>query len=331
MDFSKRYRAIALSVWQSYVLRYRRRWITAGAVTVFIFGSIALSAPTNFSVTTVAIPRGTSAPDVARILTDAHIIKHPSLLRFTFRVSGTSNSIQAGAYRFSTPQNVLIIAYRLIAGDYGIPTVRITFPEGVTVREIAVRVADAFPLISTSAFMKAGSPYEGYLFPDTYTFPPGTDTAAIIKTMRDTFNVKLEPLTDDIGVSGHSLSDIIIMASLIEKEVRTSANRRIVAGILYNRLERGMPLQVDAVFGYIFNRDTYSPSFEDLKVESPYNTYTHVGFPPGPINNPGLDSILAALHPTKTNYLYYLTGTDGFMHYATTYAGHQVNQKKYLR
>jgi UPF0755 protein len=91
-----------------------------------------------------------------------------------------------------------------------------------------------------------------------------------------------------------------------------------------------MPLQVDAVFGYIYNRDTYSPSFTDLKVVSPYNTYTHKGLPPGPINNPGLDSLDAALHPTKTDYLYYLTDANGVMHYATTYAGHQANQRKYL-
>lgn len=105
----------------------------------------------------------------------------------------------------------------------------------------------------------------------------------------------------------------------------------MVAGILYNRLKLGMPLQVDAVFGYIFGRDTYSPSFADLKVDSPYNTYTHKGFPPGPIANPGFDSLQAALHPAKTKYLYYLTGKDNLMHYATTYAGHQANQKRYLR
>ena len=92
-----------------------------------------------------------------------------------------------------------------------------------------------------------------------------------------------------------------------------------------------MPLQVDAVFGYINRRDTYSPTFDDLKIDSPYNTYLYKGLPPGPIANPGLDSLDAALHPTKTDYLYYLTGTDGQMHYATTYAGHQANQRKYLR
>ena len=239
--------------------------------------------------------------------------------------------MQAGAYLFSIPENALVVAYRLATGDYGLPPVRITFPEGVTVRDIAEKVSDALPLISAQDFMSLGKPEEGYLFPDTYIFTTNADAKSIIDTMRTNFNTKIIPLMGDIKASGHSLSDIVIIASLIEKEVRTDANRRIVSGILWNRLALGMPLQVDAVFGYIFNRDTYSPSFEDLKVSSPYNTYIHTGLPPGPISNPGLESTQAALYPTKTDYLYYLTGKDDQMHYARTYDGHQVNQSKYLR
>src|SRR3989344_336449 len=331
MDFFKRYGAPALLVCQSHVSRYRRAWVVVCILVAFIFGVIVTSAPANFSLTIVAIPQGTSAPEVVRILTDAHVIKHPSLLRFALRVSGASNSVQAGAYRFSKPQNVLTVAYRLIMGDYDLPTVRITFPEGITIREATVFVAGAFPLISATALQQAAGPYEGYLFPDTYFFSPGADAESIVETMRANFNTKITSLASDLAASGRSLSDIVIMASLVEKEARSIPHKRTVAGILYNRLALGMPLQVDAVFGYIYGRDTYSPSFDDLKVDSPYNTYIHTGLPPGPIDNPGLDSLEAVLHPTKTNYLYYLTGIDGFMHYATTYAGHQANQKKNLR
>ena len=98
---------------------------------------------------------------------------------------------------------------------------------------------------------------------------------------------------------------------------------------MWNGVELGMPLQVDAVFGYIFNRDTYSPSYADLKVDSPYNTYTHRGLPPGPICNPGIESIQAVLHPTKTKYLYYLVDGNGAIYYATTFAEHQSNQRKF--
>ena len=105
----------------------------------------------------------------------------------------------------------------------------------------------------------------------------------------------------------------------------------MVAGILWHRIALGMPLQVDAVFGYIFDKQTFSPSLADLKVDSPYNTYTHRGLPPGPISNPGLESLLAAATPTKTSYLYYLTGSDGAMHYAKTLAQHKANRVKYLQ
>ena len=290
------------------------------------------SAPANFSSESfVSITRGTSARDVAKKLSDAHIIRHPYLLQFVFRISGKSDALQAGMYRFNTPDNLFIVAYRLVAGVYGIPPVRIIFYEGETVRTMTKKVVEAFSLISAEDFLKAGKPYEGYLFPDTYLFESFVDANSIITTMRKNFNTKIAPFMLDIAASEHSLSDIITIASLIEKEARTSVNKRIVSGILWNRLKLGMPLQVDAVFGYIYNRDTYSPSFADLRVDSPYNTYLYTGLPPGPIANPGLDSIEAALKPTKTTYLYYLTGTDNLMHYATTYAGHLANQRKYLR
>lgn len=246
------------------------------------------------------------------------------------RITGASSHVQSGAYLFSTPQNVFVIAYRLAIGDYGLPPVRITFPEGETVRDYAERVHAAFPSIIESDFLALAKPYEGYVFPDTYLFLASSDVATIVQTMRANFTAKIAPLTEGVNASGHSLSDIITLASLVEREARSVENKRIVAGVLWNRLRLGMPLQVDAVFGYIYGRDTYSPSFADLKIDSPYNTYTHKGLPPGPISNPGIESIDAAVNPTRTDYLYYLTGKDNLMHYATTYAQHQANQKKYL-
>ncbi|OGG62944.1 hypothetical protein A3I46_03060 [Candidatus Kaiserbacteria bacterium RIFCSPLOWO2_02_FULL_54_13] len=304
-------------------------WAAPFALAGFLFIGyvLAFAPPQDFlSGSIVVVARGTGVSEVARELSDAHIIKHPAVLQFVLRASGASARVRSGAYLFSTPENVLVIAQRLATGDYNIPPVRITFPEGITVRDIAARVSNTLPLISAEDFISAGKPYEGYLFPDTYFFPPSYTAAPLIDAMRKNFDAKIATLSDDIQASGHSLSDIIIMASLIEKEVRTVENRRIVAGILWSRLALGMPLQVDAVFGYIFNRDTYSPPLADLKVDSPYNTYTHKGLPPGPINNPGLASIQAVLHPTKTDYLYYLVDKNGVIYYATTYAAHQANR-----
>jgi len=307
--------------------------IVAGALLLTFFGSyfVFLSPPADFPERSiVVIAPGASAPQVARELTEARVIRYAPLLEFLLRVRRGSTHIQAGAYLFQSPQNLFTIARRLVTGAYGLPLVRITFPEGETTREAATRVHDAFSNISESDFLAAARPREGYLFPDTYFFSPSADAASIIKEMRANFDTKIATLADEIRASRHSLSELIIMASLVEKEARVSVDRRVIAGILFNRLERGMPLQVDAVFGYIFNRDTYSPSFADLKVDSPYNTYTHAGLPPGPIANPGLDSLEAVLRPAETDYLYYLTGTDGLMRYAKTYSAHQSNQRKYL-
>lgn len=316
MDFFKRY----------------AYWFSALALVLFVGGyALMLAPPSKFpSGDIVVIARGASVSDIAKKLSDADIIKHPAVLQFALRISGASGRVRAGAYLFSAPENVLAVAYRLSTGAYDLSPVRITFPEGVTVRDIATKITEILPLVSAQEIISLGKSQEGYLFPDTYLFPLDATAASILDAMRKNFSTKTTSLVSDIEASGHSVADIVTTASLVEKEARTDVNRRIVAGVLWNRLALGMPLQVDAVFGYIFDRDTYSPSFEDLKVDSPYNTYIHIGLPPGPICNPGIESIQAAINPTKTNYLYYLTGKDGLMHYAKTYAEHQVNRRKYL-
>lgn len=321
------------SALRSLLSNSRYAWVVAFvlALAIVVGYGAAFSPPANFPVgSIVSIASGESAPDVAAQFAQAHIIKHPRVLRAVLRIAGASDQLQAGAYLFSRPEDVFVVAYRLVTGAYGIPPVRITFPEGETARDYAVRIHEAFPDISETSFLSLAKPYEGYLFPDTYVFSPSSSADSIVQTMRANFNTKMPLLSAEVSASRHSLSDIITLASLVEREARSVENKRIVAGILWNRLALGMPLQVDAVFGYIRDRDTYSPSLADLKIDSPYNTYTHKGLPPGPISNPGLETIDAAIHPTKTDYLYYLTGKDNLMHYATTFAEHQVNRQKYL-
>ena len=315
-------------------LKRQNPWVIAFSGAILLIGiyTALFAPPSNFPTkSTITISKGSAAPSVARQLVDARVIARPSLFLFLLRMTGTSSFIQAGPYRFESPENLFVVMYRIVVGDYGLPSVRITFPEGTTVRDAASLIDGNLPEVSDADFLKLAKPYEGYLFPDTYVFPPSSDASSIVALMRINFNTKIAPLSAEITSSGRSLSDVITLASLIEREARSSESKRMVAGILENRLKLGMPLQVDAVFGYIFDRDTYSPSLKDLTVDSPYNTYTHTGLPPGPICNPGLDSIEAVLNPTKTDNLYYLTGRDGLMHYATTYAGHQANRRKYLR
>ncbi|MHB1769812.1 MAG: endolytic transglycosylase MltG [Minisyncoccota bacterium] len=333
MAFFKRLFPAMASALEFHLARFSRTWIAVLAVLALMSGGgyILLALPSGFVPQDVVIARGASVSAVAQELAAAHIITYPLVLRVLLRAEGKDNNIQAGTYRFNASENVLTISHRLVTGAYDIPPLRITFFEGTTVREMATRAAAAFPQVSAADFIAAGHPYEGYLFPDTYLFSPSADAASIVAAMRANFNAKIAPLSGDIQASGRSLSDIVIMASLVEKEARSDAAKRMVAGILWNRIARGMPLQVDSVFGYIHGRDTYAPSLADLRVNSPYNTYLHRGLPPGPIDNPGLASLEAAVNPAKTNYLYYLTGTDGLMHYATTYAGHEANRRKYLK
>lgn len=333
MDFFERLVPAAFTALEFHFLRFKWQWGTAIALALFAGGYMFIFLPpTNFPVgSIVLVPTGVPAAEVAEELGRARVIAHPLALRLLLRLEGVDGGVQSGAYRFQSPENLFSVARRITTGAYGLPAVRATFTEGMTVRDMASRAADALPLISAADFSLVARPNEGYLFPDTYFFSPSVTAESIVKTLRANFDTKIKALSPAIDASGHSLSDIVIMASLVEKEARTSANRRIVAGILWNRLEKNMPLQVDAVFGYINNRDTYSPSLTDLKIDSPYNTYVYKGLPPGPINNPGLDSLDAAVNPTKTDYFYYLTGSDNQMHYATTYAEHQANQKKYLK
>jgi UPF0755 protein len=334
MPLLERFLASGVCALDFHIRRYALEW----AVVLTILASIVTSAylllapPRPFSYGAVAvISEGMSAPEVARELASAHLVAYPEVLELIWRVTGTGRTIRPGAYLFSEPENVVTIARRLSTGEYGIPSIRITFPEGITVLDMTKKVARAFPGISASDFISAAGPYEGYLFPDTYSFQASATAETIVERMRSTFEDKVAAFARDIAESGHTENEIITLASIVEREAATPADRRMIAGILWNRIEKGMPLQVDAVFGYIYSRQTYSPSYADLGVDSPYNTYHHVGLPPGPICNPGLSSIEAALHPTKSKYFYYLTGRDGLMHYAVNYAGHKANLNTYLR
>ncbi len=149
--------------------------------------------------------------------------------------------------------------------------------------------------------------------------------------MHQTFKKRIATLTSEVEKFGKPVSEIVILASLLEEEASTSEDRRIVSGILWKRLSMGMLLQVDATFQYINGKGSLELTLDDLKIDSPYNTYKYKGLPPTPISNPGLDSIRAAVIPTKTNYLYYLSERDGTMHYATTFAEHLRNKARYLR
>jgi UPF0755 protein len=279
------------------------------------------------SPTLVMVPAGSGITETAHLLQSARVIDSPVLFRLLVS-SVSTHGVVAGRYVFENPPSLLSVAKILIKGP---APVKVTFPEGVTARDIAEIIAAQIPGFDHDAFLSLAKPREGYLFPDTYLFSSLATSSEIIAKMESTFEIRFKTLGQEVQTSSHSISDIVTMASLVEREANTLEDRKMIAGILWNRIAKKMPLQVDAVFGYIKGQDTYHPSLDDLAIKSPYNTYLHAGLPPTPISNPGLESLKAAVTPTKTDYLYYLTDKNGVMHYAKTFDAHKANRTKYLQ
>lgn len=306
--------------------------IVCGLAVGFLIYILCFSAPFSFpDKLLVHIERGSTGQDIARQLKNQHAIRSELLFRILLRLYGGSTYIAAGTYYFPNSQNAFSIAWRLRIGDFDIKPVRVTLPEGTNVKQMSSILAEEIAGFDKDAFLKLALPEEGYLFPDTYFFYPGEDAEDIVKTLRENFDTHIADaqVQQALRASGKSLGTIIIMASLLEKEAPDTANRQKIADILWKRLSIDMPLQVDAVFPYITGKDGEDILQTDYSVDSPYNTYTHKGLPPGAITNPGVDAIIAATHASSTPYLYYLSGKDGNFHYSATYEGQLANQKKY--
>jgi len=200
----------------------------------------------------------------------------------------------------------------------------------------AVAVTDSRELIPEKSYSflidkPADQGLEGFLFPDTYRVYKKSETAHIIEKMLDNFDQKLsEDLRTEIKRQEKTIFEIVTLASIIEQEVRTVKDRKLAAGIFYKRLEQSIPLESDATVNYVTGKQKLQPSYKDTKAESLYNTYLHPGLPPGPICNPGLDSLEAAVYPEESDYLFFLTKPDGSTVFSKTYEEHLANKRKYL-
>lgn len=282
----------------------------------------------------IEIPEGTSVIKAGQMLEEEHIVRSAVVFQTLVILFSGDKGVRAGYYIFDEPQSVITIADKLSFGRYGIDRVKITLPEGSSSMEMAKIIGDAMPLLNKSDFIEQGMEYEGHLFPETYYFFETAEASKIILTLRNEFNTRLESYLEEIAKSGHTEKEIITMASILEKESNGKEDdHRMIAGILWNRISKGMPLQVDATYLYTLEkRDRNNLTTSDIKKDdSPYNTYKNKGLPPGPIGNPGIKAILAALRPTKSNYLFYIHDRSGTPHYATTYAQHQANIARYLK
>lgn len=287
----------------------------------------------------VTVADGWTCAQTGAELERVGIIDSASGYRFYAHLDETASHPKAGVYPLLPHSSYQSVA-RLLA--FGPPRneVKITVPEGWSIAEInnalvqynAV-IPKTIPDILRTKYpfltaLPSDASLEGYLFPDTYRVYADQLPQSLIAKQLDEFAKREPQLSADARAAGRSLSDVVILASIVEKEVSDPADRKIVAGIFWNRLKLGMALQSDATVNYITNGGRTRPTLDDLETESAYNTYKHPGLPPGPISNPGDTALDAAVHPTATSYLYFLTDDAGRTYFARTFAEHQQNRIK---
>lgn len=313
-----------------------RKWalyVGAGLLVLAIFSYLFFSEPRDFQAPNlVRIERGASLNAAAAQLSDERVIRFPRIFQGLVWLTTGDASIKAGEYYFEKPLTLAHVWYRLTQGVYGVDSIKVTIPEGWTVHQMGVEF-EKRKLFSRADWEKYATAFEGYLFPDTYFFLPNATPESVVRTMRENFDRKLNAdLAREIASQKRSLADVVIMASLVEKEANGGmTDAPVIAGILWKRIKEGIGLQVDAALTYVTGRASLELRQSDLASDSLYNTYKHRGLPPTPISNPGLDAILAAVHPQTSPYLFYLHGSDGKAHYAATFEEHILNKEKYLK
>lgn len=287
----------------------------------------------------VKIEQGMHTKEIVQLLVEKGLLPKDNYFAMNSRLSGLDKKLQAGLYKFRVgmTEKELIDTINKGAVMYN----AVTIPEGMYVPQIGELLEqkqlgkkDAFVAIAKDYapydYMQTNDPNvkykaEGFLFPSTYYFAAGASEQDIIKTMVDEFNRQLTPaLREQAKAKGMSIHTLVTKASLVEKEAKHDEDRPIIAGVFENRLKIDMPLQCDATVQYELGYAKFPLLFADLKIESPYNTYIHFGLPPGPIGNPGIESIKAVLNPTASDYLFFVADKDGKYYYSKTFAEHEA-------
>jgi UPF0755 protein len=327
--------------------------LAGGATGLALYVSQALRPmPATGQEVRIVIPPGSTPAQVADKLETGGIIRNSLVFKYYLKYKKQGAKFQAGEYAMTPGLKPDAIIAKLNAGDtVKEETVRVTIPEGYTVAQIVDRVAKTAdrPVDELMRWADAPPPFqgtaiaalpdvpqerhklEGYLFPETYEFKKGTSPEDMLARMLAETDAKLAGLgpdwQDKLQSLGLSVHQLLTVASLIEREVALDEERPLVAGVIYNRLKKNMPLQIDATIQYLFDKPKEHLTEKDLQLESPYNTYLHPGLPPGPIASPSLASIQAALVPKPSDYLFYVTKKDGSKGhlFAVTYEEHLKN------
>ncbi len=306
---------------------------------------IPRSPSSNHTITYIA-KSGQGDDEIAKDLEEQGIIKSNYFFRFYVIVSFQHAKLQAGKYLLSPNMSIYQIVKKIVFGD--VIKQKITILEGWDLDDIG-KYFQTNGVLSKKDFEELAKrdfsnrfdflndkpkdvSLEGYLFPDTYEVFGGGNGEDIFKNILSNFDKKITPdLTGEITAQKKSIFEIITVASLIEKEVKLVSDKKTVSGIIWKRLKLGMPLQIDATINYITGKNDPGVAIKDTKIDSPYNTYKYKGLPKGPISNPGIESISAAIYPKDTQYLFYLSGFDGRTIFSKTLAEHNVARAKYLK
>jgi len=318
--------------------------IYSKASTANLMKKAALPGSTQGKTVSFEIKPGESVGTVAANLQKQAIISDNNLFVAYASKTETDKKIKAGVYSLNTKMSVKDILEVLVSGER--TEVWITIPEGWRIDQIAsylekqglFKAQDFIDAAKVSNFsstpflsgLPGSTTLEGYLFPDTYKVYADAKPEDVISAMLDNFGVKVtSSMMDQANKKGFTLHQFITLTSIVEKESALSSDIRKIASVYYNRLSQGMLFQSDATITYITKRPDASPSIDETKIDSPYNTYLYKGLPPGPVGNPGMEAMIATLNPETTDYLFFVS-RDGKAYFAKTYEEHLANIAKYL-
>lgn len=320
----------------------RKRWITPARIVAILLVVILSAGGIAWTRVMRVVPAqegayvdvraGDSVLLVSQRVYELGMTSSPQALRWYWRIRG-GGTLREGRYVLTSIVGMDAL-YRLFASGSAL-VVRVTLPEGYTVAQMAARLQEQAG-IGQGAFLKAatdstGHLLEGHLFPDTYDLLYAEDASAVVARMEQRLASVLPADWSAQAARRKLTSDqLLTVASIVEREAKYDADRPLVASVIFNRLSAGMLLQMDATLGYVLPSQNGFYSYDQLKDDSPYNTYVHAGLPPTPICNPGLPSLEAAAHAPDTAYLYFLAKPDGHCVFARTFAEHQRNMRLYL-
>ncbi|MEA2088885.1 MAG: endolytic transglycosylase MltG [Patescibacteria group bacterium] len=319
--------------------------------SVVIF-SIVISTPYDklSGFETFKIESGQSVNEISRNLKKQGIIHSSFVFEIYLWLLKSEGKIKAGNYNLDCPINIKDLSEILIQGQKIGLERKIKIIEGWNIKDIAKYLADE-NITAQNDFLDFVKNYkidntkfsfltdtknkydlEGFLFPDTYKIYKDAQNSDIVNKMLNNFNQKItKKIRSDIQFQNKTLFEIIIIASIIEKEVRNENDMKIVSGIFWDRIKNGQPLESCATIGYILGENKRQYSYEDTRIDSPYNTYLRQGLPSGPICNPGLKAIKAAVYPEFTEYNYFLSKKNGETVFSKTFKEHSLNTRKYLK